>query len=113
MNPSYTIRDDSGALVEIGEVQGSKPCVLPPERKSLYPPATMRTTDILGAMAGSKGLGVFAESHTRKDFRQSNKTDDIEGAHSGSLKKGPSTKRVCNPLDPSYEVPGQKELGSE
>ena len=40
-----------------------------------------------------------------------NRTDDIEGAQSGSLRKGPNTKRVSNPLDPTYDIPGHKELG--
>lgn len=34
------------------------------------------------------------------------RTDDIEGAKSGSLKKGPTTNRISNPLDPSYQIPG-------
>jgi hypothetical protein len=70
MNPTYNIRDDSGNMIEIGEVKGSKPNVLPPERrgeKTLI--ASLRTDDIMGAGAGTKGLGVFAENHNRKEFR--------------------------------------------
>jgi hypothetical protein len=62
----------------------------------------LKTQDILGATAGSKGLGVFAEVHIRKDVRPINKTDDIEGAQSGSLKKGTTTNRHLSPLDPQY-----------
>jgi len=51
-------------------------------------------------------LGVFAENHERKDFRHTNRTDDIEGAKSGSLRKGPATNRISNPLDPDYQIPG-------
>ena len=70
----------------------------------------LRTTDILGATAGSKGLGVFADFHKRKDFRSVNQTEDIEGAQAGSLKRGTQTKRVTNPLDPVYQIPGSTEL---
>jgi hypothetical protein len=38
------------------------------------------------------------------------KTDDIEGAKVGSLKKAPQTKRCNNPLDPEYKLPGATEL---
>lgn len=63
-------------------------------------------------MAGTKGLGVFAENHERKDYREINKTDDITGAKAGSLKKGPTTMRVSNPLDPNYSLPGYSELAN-
>jgi hypothetical protein len=36
-------------------------------------------------------------------------TEDIEGAHAGSLKKAPQTKRCNNPLNPNYDYPGAKE----
>lgn len=68
--------------------------------------ASLRTEDIAGAKASSKGLGVFAENHLRKDYREINRTDDIEGAQSGSLRKGVKTNRISNPLDPSYTIPG-------
>lgn len=60
----------------------------------------LTTKDILGATAGSKGMGVFAANHQRKEFKEANKTDDIFGAQPGSLKKAPVTKRSVNPLDP-------------
>lgn len=72
--------------------------------------ASLRTEDIIGAKAGTKGLGVFAENHERKDVRKMNRTDDIEGAHSGSLRKGVKTNRVTHPLDPNYDLPGSREL---
>jgi hypothetical protein len=75
--------------------------------------ASLRTEDINGAKASTKGLGVFSENHHRKDYRQINQTDDIEGAKSGSLKKGPTTNRILNPLDPAYDFPGAKELGEQ
>ena len=70
LNPSYTIRDEDGALFEIGEVAGSKPNVLPPaKRDQAKTVACLRTDDIAGATSGTKGLGVFAENHERKEFR--------------------------------------------
>ena len=111
MNPSYTIRDETGNSVEIGEVEGSKPYVLPPAKQDKRLAASLRTEDIIGAKSSTKGMGVFAENHDRKDYRQINRTDDIDGAKAGSLKKGPTTTRISNPLDPTYEIPGAKDLG--
>ena len=111
LNPSYTIRDENGQLAEIGEVVGSKPNVLPPERRqSELMKTSLRTDDIMGATAGTKGQGVFAENHARREYRDTNRVDDIEGAHSGSLRKAPRTNRVTNPLDPCYDAVGGKEL---
>ena len=42
-----------------------------------------------------------------------NKTDDIEGAKVGSLRRAPPTTRVSNPLNPAYNVPGAKELNGQ
>ena len=64
----------------------------------------------MGATAGTKGKGVFAENHQRKQFKELNRTDDIEGARAGSLRKAPKTLRVSNPLDPAYTNPGEKDL---
>lgn len=80
MNPSYTIRDENGNVFEIGDVLGSKPQVLPPPKNETRIVASLRTDDITGAKASTKGLGVFAENHERKEYRQINRTDDIEGA---------------------------------
>jgi hypothetical protein len=61
------IRDENGNLFEIGQVEGSKPNVLPPEKKDeKFKSTSLKTDDIQGAKAGSKGKGVFAENHERK-----------------------------------------------
>jgi hypothetical protein len=72
-------RDEDGNLVSMGEVKGSKPATLPNNLKdpSRLPSTALRADDILGGTAGSKGKSVFAENHTRKDFREINKTSDI------------------------------------
>jgi len=38
------------------------------------------------------------------------KTDTVFGAQSGTLLKGPQTKRCGNPLDGNYQLPGWSEL---
>ncbi|CDW78556.1 UNKNOWN [Stylonychia lemnae] len=113
LNPTYQTRDDNGNLIEIGDVAGSRPQGMPAPRQDPRIIASLRTEDITGAKASTKGLGVFSENHDRKDYRQTNKTDDIEGAKSGSLRKGPATNRISNPLDPDYQIPGSKELGEQ
>ena len=35
------------------------------------------------------------------------------GAQPGTLKKGVMTKRVTNPLNPTYVLPGSSELGTK
>ena len=37
-------------------------------------------------------------------------TKNVLGAQSGTLLKGPKTKRTGNPLDGNYQVPGWSEL---
>jgi hypothetical protein len=69
LNPTYTTRDENGFVVEIGDVMGSKPQVLPPPKNDPRLVASLRTEDIMGAKANTKGLGVFAENHERKEFR--------------------------------------------
>lgn len=46
----------------------------------------------------------------RREVRSINKTDDIDGAQGGSLKRGTNTLRHTNPLDPSYQWLGSTEL---
>ena len=41
-------------------------------------------------------------THNRKEFREINKTNDIEGTHAGSLKKGITTHRILDPQNPNY-----------
>jgi hypothetical protein len=53
---------------------------LPPKRERGEVSLTLKTKDIIGATSGTKGLGVFAENHARREFRTINQTDDIDGA---------------------------------
>lgn len=78
--PTYTIRDQDNNLFEIGEIKGNNPNILPPERRRGDKSLSLKTQDIIGATGDSKGLGVFAENHKRKDIRTINATEDIPGA---------------------------------
>jgi len=60
---------------------------------------------------GTKGLGNF-HTRERRHYKTTNQMEDINGANSGSLKKGPETKRTNNPLNPVYQYPGRNELGN-
>ena len=55
LDPSYIARDESGNVVQIGIVPGSKPQALPPERKTASFSQSNMTKDILGATSGTKG----------------------------------------------------------
>ena len=110
LSPSYPFRDENGAMTTIGAIEGNKPQTLPPRRERGDVNLSLKTGDISGAMASSKGLGVFSEAHKRRDVRVLNRTDDIDGAQSGSLKRGTTSTRVTNPLDPAYQLPGRHEL---
>jgi len=69
---------------------------------------SLATKDIPGAEVGSKTLGMFHQKD-RKDFRDTNRVNDINGTNVGSLLKGPATTRDTNPLVPEYNAPGDKE----
>jgi len=69
----------------------------------------LTTTDIHGCKIGTKGLGNF-HSRVRREYKATNITSDIFGAHPGSLKKSPVTIRCTHPLDPDYQFPGRTEL---
>ena len=45
----------------------------------------------------------------RRQVRQANQNDDITGAKAGTLKHCPQTKRILNPLNPGYVLPGHSE----
>jgi len=100
--PVYQVTGDDGKLYEIGDVEGSKPARMPSAPKDKER-SCLNTKDIDGAQTSTKGLGIFAHV-TRKDKPESKNlnTADIYGAQTGSLKKGPQTKRITNPLEGNY-----------
>ena len=96
LDPTYTIIDESGKQVEIGCVDGSKPAKMPepPKDRSKYG-GSLVTGDIAGALTSTKGLGVFQNVTRRSEQMISTNLDtkNVLGAQSGTLLKGPKTKR--------------------
>ena len=98
--PEYDVRDEDGALIKIGQVEGSIPKktinteTLPHNRH-------LDNRDIDGSTAGTLGLGVIGTKE-RNYKKKIVDAADIEGAQSGTLKKGIITIRKTNPLNPLY-----------
>lgn len=72
----------------------------------------MNVKDIKGTQTGSKNLGNFTELE-RKDIRETNMIKDVPGAQVNTLKKGMQTKRITDPQNPVYNLPGAKEIGEK
>lgn len=109
LSPSYVVRNEDGTVEQIGNIEGNVPNKIP-ERKKGPVSQSLQTNDIEGAQSGTKGLGVFAH-HSRTGFKHTNRLDDIAGSTVGSLRKGPATNRMSNPLNPDYAIPGATEYG--
>lgn len=107
LQPSYKTRDETGKVIEIGEIAGSSPKKLPVRSKVLD--GALTTKDIIGAAPGSKRLGAF-HSVTRKDFIDPNDIKDIEGARPNTVQRGVRTVRVTDPQNPDYKLPGATEI---
>lgn len=103
LDPVYELRYGNGENYIHGKIEGSKPVTFPP---IVYAdPFNLKTSDIGGAQIGSKNK---FNRFTSPNFNLV--LGDIEGAKSGSLKKGIVSERMTNPLDPKYNLPGDKEL---
>lgn len=108
LQPEYNFRDTySGDFTrpkwgevneKYGDIKGTKPAGLPAEREGVR---NLNTKDVEGAQANTKGLGVF-NFHQRRQVRNPITNEDIEGAKTGTVQRGISTKRCLNPLEPSY-----------
>ena len=72
--------------MDCGEIEGCHPKGIP-MRASGELSTDLKTEDILGAQAGTRGLGVFA-ARPRKTFGNHIAVEDIEGAHVGTVKNG-------------------------
>ena len=99
--PEYVTKDDTGALITIGHVEGSNPkkaikTDIAPHNRHLD------NRDIEGSTAGTLNLGILGKKERNYEKKIVNAAD-IEGAQSGSLKKGITTIRTTNPLDPIYK----------
>lgn len=70
---------------------------------------SLKVEDIEGARANSLS-NKFLMRDKRKNFIETNKINDIEGCSVNSFKKGIVTIRSVNPLNPTYQLPGEKEM---
>lgn len=104
LEPVYQVKYKGGENYIHGHIEGSKPVTYPPY---VYPePYNLRTQDIQGSQVGSKNrINRFNGANYNL------LVEDIKGTRAGSLKKGITTERQTNPVDPIYKLPGQKELG--
>lgn len=100
--PEYIVRDENDKVKTIGEVEGSKPCALPPKRNHPdFQATSLKTKDIEGCRTNSSTYGNF-HIVTRRGFLTTNVTKDIPGAQTNTVKKSPVTLRQTNPLVPDY-----------
>jgi len=94
--------------ISYGEIEGSSPKKLVGRQKGQVS-GDLNSTDIPGAQAGTKGLGIFAQRE-RRNMRDNISTKDILGAQAGTLKKGVGSKRLTNPLNPEYQILGRTQI---
>lgn len=112
LEPSYTIRDDEGNVISTGQIAGSAP--KPPlSRKNAESHSSLLVKDIHGAQASTKAIGNFTFYKRKDDPKKITNTQDIPGAQVGTLKNCPQTDRKTNPLQPFYDLPGEKECKNE
>jgi hypothetical protein len=103
LDPEYTLDYGKGEKYLYGKIEGSKPVTFHP---MIYPnPLNMKTEDVPGAQIGTKNkFNKFTSMNHNLILT------DIKNAQSGSLKRGITTFRKTNPLDPDYKFPGHVEL---
>ncbi|KAM3146328.1 hypothetical protein pb186bvf_001673 [Paramecium bursaria] len=109
LEPEYIVRDEDGNKMTVGQVDGSRTKQLHPIQINKFASSSLATQDIHGAQAGTHSQ-QFLRYNERKDYRSTNNVKDIEGVSAGSLKKGITTIRQLNPLQPAYQIPGSTEI---
>lgn len=96
LDPTYIVPTDQVKITkEIGQIQGNKPANKFENFNT--PPYSLMTKDIEGA-----------ESKKREHQNPVSK-EEIQGAKATTLKRGMSTKRQTNPLQPKYTYLGSSE----
>lgn len=104
LHPTYQVRDQDGQVIEIGGIDRSSPKKLPTRTTGGFFDG-LQIADIPGTAVGSRRVGNF-HNKERSHFRQTNDIKEIEGAQVGTLKRGVSTQRRTDPLNPKYNLPG-------
>lgn len=94
--PSYVARDENGNIITIGEVDGSKPKPYINIDRTAHN-RHLKNDDIDGSKTGTVNA-----KRTRSLAKNPFDSIDIDGATAGSLKRGMTTQRMVNPLNPSY-----------
>ena len=110
--PTYMHRgdDDKKTVGIIGPIIGNIPVILPPARQDPnFLNKSLNTKDILGCGTSTKGLDNF-HTRIRRDYKNTNNTQDIVGAQPNTLKKSPETTRRTHPLMPDYQMPGRFDI---
>jgi hypothetical protein len=104
LQPYYYINGSSYSDIEKNKPSHS--------RRAITDSKLLRTDDIEGAQAGyilHHRLSIPEES--RREYRNINYLDDIQGAHADTVKHSIQTTRTVNPLVPRYQsLDGNQEL---
>jgi hypothetical protein len=94
------------SVEEHGVIDGAKPVTL--NLKKHADPLGLKNSDIHGSEVGSKNrISVF------KSCNYNLTNVDIHASGPASLKRGITTLRNINPLEPKYNMPGHLEVNSE
>lgn len=108
LNPEYLIKVLSkNEIHKIGEIEKNTTKIL--HRNLNVPHYNLKTHDIEGTQVASAGNKWFKEP-LRREFLESNKVSDILGSQPNTRKKGLSTKRITNPIDPDYSLDERRHL---
>ena len=118
LQPEYQVRDSitKGDFIKQGEtqvnsaygaVEGSNPKSLPDPVQGTR---NLQTSDIQGAEANSKRIGAFSHYKRQDEPKALTQNEDIPGSKCGTLKHAIQTDRNTNPLQPTYQVPGNSEI---
>jgi hypothetical protein len=106
LSPSYFINGSSYSSID-----KNKPT---PQRNHISDSKLLQTDDIDGAQAGYRlhhRLSIPEE--LRREYRNTNYLEDIEGAHADTVKHSIRTQRLVNPLVPCYQsLDGNQEIVS-
>lgn len=105
--PVYEVMGKDNQKVLVGPVEKSK---VPPPRKITKPDYTYRNGDIEGSWTSNFQMKFQPPpGQELPKEKTTNFTADIMGAQASTKKHGLVSRRVVNPLRPTYEYPGHSE----